>query len=363
MSKGAYFICADDEFIASNAARELFEELTKEISDDMGKEVIEGTALTVDEACEACRKVIESILTPSMFCPKKVVWLKGANFFFDTRAGKSERTAEAIDKMASIIKSMDVESTSVIIEASPIDRRKRHVKKLFDCCDVTDLKSKDPNEACRSLLIAESKKQKIPFAPNALETLIGIVAASPRMALSEYQKLCAYLNFEGTITEKMVLELVPVFGEGDFFEFVNTFYAGNLQTSLDALRRHFFTNKNASARPIIATLQKQNSLLIQIRALLEDNAVKLGFRGLDYFDTAKQKYEDVFIDFSQKSSYNVFSQNAWYVGNILAPIAKKYPLKKLIDNQMNFMNAFSELINRPNDDEAIMRELFIKAAL
>jgi len=361
MSKGAYFICADDEFIASNAARELFEDLSKDISDDMGKELIEGTALTVDEACEACRKVTESILTPSMFCPQKVIWLKGANFLSDSRSGKSERTAEAVEKLASIIKTMDAESTSVIIEASPIDRRKRHVKKLFEICEVIDLKSSDPSEACRSLLQTESKKHKVSFGKNALETLVGIVAASPRMVLSEYQKLCAYLNFEGTITEKMVLELVPIFGEGDFFDLSNSFYGGDLQVSLNALRRYFFTNKNASARPIIASLQKQNSLLIQIRALLDDRAVSMNYRGLDNFEEAKLKYEDAFIDFSEKSAYNVFSQNSWYVGNKLAPIAAKIPLKKLIDNQMNFVEAFSELINRPNGDEAIMRELFIKS--
>jgi DNA polymerase III delta subunit len=69
------------------------------------------------------------------------------------------------------------------------------------------------------------------------------VAANPRMALSELRKLAAYINFEGTITQKDVVEMVPIFGEGDFFELTNIFYAGNINGALAALRRHFFTNK------------------------------------------------------------------------------------------------------------------------
>jgi hypothetical protein len=67
-----------------------------------------------------------------------------------------------------------------------------------------------------------------------------------------------------------------------------------------------------------------------------------------------------FFKSNAKSAYNIFSQNGWYVGNKLAPIAAKMPLKKLIDIQMSLAKAFEDLIQRPGSDQMIMRELFTR---
>ena len=43
-SKAVYFITADDDFIAANRAREVFEELSADVFDDMSKEIVDGAA-------------------------------------------------------------------------------------------------------------------------------------------------------------------------------------------------------------------------------------------------------------------------------------------------------------------------------
>ena len=50
MPKGAvYFITADDEFIASNRAREIFDAESKNVSDEMSMEIIDCSAVKASD--------------------------------------------------------------------------------------------------------------------------------------------------------------------------------------------------------------------------------------------------------------------------------------------------------------------------
>ncbi len=364
MPKNAvYFISADDDFIAANRARELFDELSANAFDDMSKEIIEGNAGKADDAISACRRAMEACATLSIFGGKKTVWLRGVNFISDTRQGKSEELRSLLDDFAEFLKKLDPEQVAIIISASPVDRRKKFIKDLSSFALCEDYQTKDPLSACCELLKREAKKLGVLIGGEALETLSATVAGNPRMAVQELQKLAAYVNYTGEITEKDVSEMVPIFGEGDFFDISNAFYSGKLENALSALRRYFFANKNASARPIISTLQKQNSLLIQIRSLMDSGLLQKtqSPQARGAMESASEKYSKYFGDTPLKSSYNLFSQNAWYAGNKLAPIAAKMPLRKLIDIQMNLVRAFDELIACPNCDESVMRDLFVRS--
>jgi DNA polymerase III subunit delta len=56
----------------------------------------------------------------------------------------------------------------------------------------------------------------------------------------------------------------------------------------------------------------------------------------------------------------LFSQNAWYVGK-LAGNGKLPTLRRLIDNQQEFIAAFEEIIRRPsNAQEEVLRELAVR---
>ncbi len=362
-NKAVYLITADDDFIAANRAREIFEELSANALDDMSKEIINGTAGKVEESLEACRRVKEACATLPLFGGLKTVWFRGVNFINDTRQGKSEDLKNALEDLAEFLKSLDPEKVALVINASPVDRRKKVLKDIAKFAEYEDFQSKDPTSACVDILEREAKKLGVRFGEDALETLAATVAGNPRMAIQELNKLAAYINFNGEITAKDVSDMVPIFGEGDFFDISNAFYSGNLESALAALRRHFFANKNASARPIIATLQKQNSILIQLRALMEAGVLRKTQspqpRGA--IDAAAEQYLEYFGGSKEKSNYNIFSQNAWYAGSKLAPIAARIPLKRLLDMQMNIIWAFEELLARPNSDESVMRDLFVRS--
>ena len=71
------------------------------------------------------------------------------------------------------------------------------------------------------------------------------------------------LESSGRIEEDDVREMVPDSLDSDFFETTDVFFTGNLQSTLDSIGRYFFTNKEA--RPLLASLQSRNRLLIQLR--------------------------------------------------------------------------------------------------
>jgi DNA polymerase-3 subunit delta len=74
---------------------------------------------------------------------------------------------------------------------------------------------------------------------------------------------------------------------------------------------------------------------------------------------ATAAYGARFIGATEKSSFNLFTQNPWYVGK-LAGSAKLPPLRRLIDNQQDLITAFEEIIRRPHDQEDVLRELAVR---
>ncbi|MBQ6534715.1 MAG: DNA polymerase III subunit delta [Opitutales bacterium] len=359
--KATFFISADDEFIAASRAREIFERLSAGVADDMSKEIINGAASKADEAEKACADTIEAAATLSMFGGKKVVWLKNVNFIGDGGAGRTEAAREALAKLADFLEKLSPETASVVISACPVDRRKPFFKKMQEIAECEDFKSKDPVGGCVQLIMRESKTKNIRIGQAAAQTLASIVAGNPRMAVSELEKLSVYAGEGAEITERDVIEMVPIFGEGDFFDISNAFYSGDLDAALAALDRYFFANKKASARPIISTLQRQNSLLIQIRSLMDGAVISksAATQPNGAIERAAERFGEIFAGAEDKSAYNIFSQNAWYAGSKLAPLAAKTPMRKLIDCQLYLAKAFEDLISRPNSDQQVMRDLFV----
>ena len=186
------------------------------------------------------------------------------------------------------------------------------------------------------------------------------VNANSRLLLEETRKLATYLGEEGKeITAELIEALVPNFGEGDFFETTEAFFSRNLKWTLEALRRHFFAGHDA--RPVIASLQNRNRLLIQLKALIDGGEIQAGGRGIakPAFERAASKYADRYDGLKDKSNFNVFTQNLWYMGKLIGT-GKMPTLKRLIDHQQEFIRAFEEIVERPGEQEEALRNMTIR---
>ncbi len=361
MADPAYhFICGDDDFLIHREGQVVFGEMTRGLEDDLSREVINGMAQNLDEAEKIIERFRSAVMTLSMFGGRKAVWLKGLNLLADTVTGRSEGARERMEQLLEILPTLDPSQVSVLITAFPVDRRRREFKAFAKGTGFKDLKGGSDEKALVSLVNAEAGKLGVAFAPGAARMLIGRVSGNTRLLLLEVDKLATYLDGRGTVSESLVLDLVPEYGESDFFEVTEAFFSLNTAWALEANRRYFFTRN--TIRPLLASMQNRNRLLIQLKVLIDAGQIRLGSQGFskDQLAKAAAVHARHFDGLEDKSAFNVFSQNAWYLGNRLAPEANKMSLKRLVDFQLEFKRAFVDSLNRHDNPEAVMRDLIIR---
>ena len=362
MSKKLFtFICGDDDYLVSEKGMQWFTEQTQGLSDDFSKEVVDGRAGNFAEVEQVLSLFRSAVQTLSMFGERKVVWLKNVNFMADSVTGRAKGTIDLLDGLKSFLEQIDPDSVSVLITAQPVDKRRSFYKWIQTACDFTILESgKDITDICARLILDTCAQASVKISREGVQALVGKVNGNTRLVVEETMKLCTYAGTEGeSIDERLVMELVPNFGDADFFEAADAFFSLNLEWTLDSLRRHFFTNNDA--RGLLGSLQTRNRLLIQLRVLLDSGAIKIGNRGISKNDleNAALSYSQHFGQASGKSNLNVFTQNPYYLGR-LGVTAKKVPLKKLVDFQIAFASAFEAIIKRPKQHESVCCELAVK---
>jgi DNA polymerase III subunit delta len=337
------FICGGDDFLVGRLGRERFEDLAREVTDEFSREVISGFAGNVGEVTSAVNRFRESVQTMSMFGGRRVIWLKDINFLADTVTGRAEGTLKAVEDLQQILAGLNPAETAVLVTAAPIDRRRTFPKWCEKTADFTLVGGEGDGaaEALAGVAVAEARRIRVSLEADALGLLLARVGANTRLLIEEVNKLATYAGDGAAITEAMVAELTPNVAEGDFFEAAEAFFTGG------------------DARPVISALQNRNRILLQVRALLDAGEVRVGPRGLDGLPRAQASFGHHFTGATEKSSYNLFTQNAWYVGK-LAGSAKLPTLRRLIDNQLDLINAFEEIIRRPHDQEEVLRELAVR---
>jgi DNA polymerase-3 subunit delta len=355
------FICGGDDFLVGRAGRELFDRMSADAADDFSREIISGQAGKVDDVESAVNSFRDAVQTLSLFGGRRYVWLKDVNFLADTPTGRSEGTIAQVEALKEILEHVDPEHTCVLVTAAPIDRRRVFYKWAEKTGGFQFLGGEaGDTSALEAVALAEAREQGVGIDPGALQMLIGKLRGNTRLLVEEVRKLATYLGEDGaTIDEKLVAEMVPDFGEGDFFEAADAFFSGDLKWTLDALHRHFFAG--GDARPVLSSLQNRNRILIQLKVLIESGEIRVGQRGIDKagFDRAAQAHADAFGGAKEKSASNVFTQNLWYLGK-LASQSKLPALRRMIDNQQEFMAAFRGILDRPKEQEEVLRDMAVR---
>jgi DNA polymerase III subunit delta len=362
-NKNFTFICGPDDFIVGRLGKERFEALATEAqADEFSREIVNGFAANVDEVESAVNRFRESVQTLSMFGGKRVVWLKDVNFLADTVTGRADGTLKQVEALQELLDKLNAGEVSVLITASPLDRRRAFPKWCEGHGDFTLAggDGESAGEALAAVALSEARAWGSSFGPGAIELLLQKVGANTRLLTEETRKLATHAGEGGTIEESQVEELTPNFAEGDFFAAADRFFAGDLRGTLVELQRHFFAG--GDARPIISALQNRNRILLQCRVLIDTGELRSpGPYGFDKAAWARtqEAYADHFGRDAEKSSYNLFTQNQWYVGKLVSS-AKLPAVRRLIDNQQEFVRAFEEIIRRPNEQETVLREMAVR---
>jgi DNA polymerase III subunit delta len=360
-------IAGKDEFLVDQDGRACFEKAKQAAGADAEAEVISGQIIRVDDARTLETQFVDSVKTLSMFGSKRVIWLRNLNLVADSVQAKSEDVKLSLANMLKAAVEADP-AVSVVISATPYDGRRKDLANLKSA--ATDFilhasPSKSPfdkgdaqADAQVAMVVERFKALGVKADRGVPEVLVGRVGQSTRLVLGECEKLATYVGPGGTVKQSDVLLLVPTFGEGDFFEPIEALAERDLKWGLESLDRYFFNED--SSRPLLSALQNRLRLLIQIRCLADSGDFRLSDAGLakGQFEAASGRHGPTFGS-AAKSSANLFSQNAWYVSNKVAPAAALYTLAELVDLQLGCADCF-DASNR-GEDESSVRALFLRA--
>ena len=367
-SKPFFFVCGADEFLVQRAGQQRFDVLAAEAgADEFSREIISGFAANISEVEAAINRFREAVQTVPMFGGGRVVWLKDVSFLADNVTGRAEGTLKLVEDLQQLLAVVNPAEAAVLITAAPVDRRRAFPKWCEKNADFALIggDSDAGGEALAGIVLAEARSLGVTFAPGAVELLLAKVGANTRLLVEEVRKLATYAGDPSTplgtggavIEEKHVIELTPNTAEGDFFEAAEAFFSGDLKWALAALHRHFFAG--GDARPVISALQNRNRILLQLRALLDAGEVHLGPRGVDGLPRAATAHAAKFGEAAgEKSAYNIFTQNPWYLGKLAS--GKLPSLRRLIDNQHELITAFEEIIRRPGEQEEVLRAMAVR---
>jgi DNA polymerase-3 subunit delta len=355
--------CGPDDFIVNRLGKERFEALAAEAgADDFSREVISGFANNVDEVETAVNRFRDAVQTVPMFGGKRVVWFKDINFLADTVTGRADGTLRQVEALQELLEKVNADEVAIILTAAPVDRRRSFPKWCEANGDFTLAggDGESAGEALAGVAIAEARDSGVSFGPGAIELLLSKIGPNTRLLTEEVRKLATFVGEGGVIDDAQIDELTPNFAEGDFFASAERFFAGDLPGTLAALAQHFFNGNDA--RPVLSALQNRNRILIQVRVLLDTGELRApGPYGFDKAAWARAQgvYAKHFGGNAEKSAYNLFTQNQWYVGK-LAGAGRLPSLRRLIDNQQEFIRAFEEIVRRPNEQEAVLRDMAVR---
>ena len=355
-----YVILGDDDFLVHQKSKELFNKLAENFPDDLSRELIDGRAERVEEVESLVREVKTAGQTLSLFGAGKLIWVNQVNFLNQTKTGSAMGTKEALETLKCFF--LGLGDTKLILSACPIHRGNSFVKWLQKNSVYEDVSKKEKEElAFRRTVELTAENLGIRFGRGALEYLAAKIGPHTRLGVEETKKLASFLGDQGgEITDNMIMEMVPDFGEGDFFEASEAFFSGKIQWAMDAIDRHFFHGKDA--RPLLATLQNRNRLLIQLRVLSEGGELSTqGRLGKEQLESIGRKYAHHFEDFSEKTTLNLFSQNPWFLSRLLS-LLDKFSARRLIDLQSDLIRAFQDVLIQPKEQHAkIFKHLAIRA--
>ncbi len=354
-------ICGEDEFLVQERGKALFAEWVNSTGvDEYSREVIDGRVGNQEELAATLQQFQAATQTLSLFGTEKVVWFREVSFLGDTVTGRAKGTQKLLeDQLKPLLEQVEAGGVKVLFTAFPVDRRRSFFKWLQKRGTFEYLKGageKDPS-VLYSLIQRVEESTRVEMEPEARDLLIERVSGSARMVQIESEKLANYVGSEGgAITPEMVNALVPHYGDANFFEAVEVFYQLNLGRALHALERHFFTNSDA--RGLISSLQGRNRLLIQLRVLLDAGHLEERIQK-NRLSRAEAEFSELFTGVNGKTGFNIFSQNPYYLSR-LSRAAGRLSLKRLIDYQEAFLDAFEQCLQRPRDQEGVMREIFVR---
>jgi DNA polymerase-3 subunit delta len=343
-NKSVTFVYGSDDFLVDRRARIIFNSLCDG----------QGEVFTFDESNDlpsGIGNVISFLDTLSLFPESQTVWLRSAYFL-----GEPSLPIVQKDLVLSLFESIkSAHDKKVIISTAKVDRRMKIFKDLTQSATVESIDT--DSDAGPNAIEQFANDNGMVVDPDAIQLLQSKCGNNARLWEQEINKLSAFtFGRKNAISRDDVLSLTDDYDTGNFFEPIEKFFENDLDETFKSIGRYFF--HNTDARALLSALQSRTRTLIQLRTLMDLGHLKVfghNFSKNDFIHASKFFH----MESSSKTTFNIFSQNTWYLSKLI-PSVLKYKLSKLLGFQVLFTSAFDEITQHYQDQKSIIKGLAVK---
>ncbi|MDR2577089.1 MAG: hypothetical protein LBC42_03540 [Puniceicoccales bacterium] len=318
-------VYGDDEFSVSRCAEQLAAEALSRNS-QWQVECFDGRLSCVEDFQKFNDEFENALATRPLFAPEKIFHIKFCTFLskIPLACGETlQRTLQLIGRAQEL-------SLTVIVAASPIDRRLNSFKVLSKIaqrsCEVTNCSS----SAAENVFAEDVVRLSLRFSREVRDYFLGKVGDDARHVASELEKLKVFLGTGKMVRREDVQHLTVEGVSENFFEPIEAFYHCDAAAYATALERFF--EGRGEPRALLAAFMNRNRLLLQIKAIQMSGHSRI----LDPDDDSDSHR-------GEKDPCSILDQNPYYLKR-LRRIVDRFLLEELTNLQVKFIELFTDIV-------------------
>jgi DNA polymerase-3 subunit delta len=227
---------------------------------------------------------------------------------------------------------------------------------LLQISDAIDLDNGQRGDAFERTIGMLAEENGVGIDAGAANLLSMKCGDNFRLISQEIEKISTNIFGERSrISCSDVESLVDDYDSGNFFDPVEKFFEGDVLSALRAVDKYFFYN--GDARPLLAAFQSRNRLLIQLQSLMKMGRIRI-VGGSIARDDLSRVARALHMDTVGKSTFNVFSQNPWYLSKLARPCVL-FKLQDLLKFQALFASIFLLISERNGEQKSVLRGMVV----
>lgn len=273
-----WLVFGSDEYRVNRLARTLVEQYCPPESRDLGVEVFDGRSENADAAVAVLRSIEEAVETLPLFGGAKLVWLKDANFLYDSLVGRTAAAKEALARAAARIRAGFPPGHRLLITAPKVDRRSAFFKacqtqgevREFDIPEKPWEQEKYAAEFLRELLTENG----LEASADVVAALYGKIGCDTRRLAIEVEKIKTFAGDRTRVTEEDVRFIVSPGRESAAWDLADAFGDRQAGRALAILRQLLFQGEKEFV--LIMGLQSRARELALFRACIDRGVIHVG---------------------------------------------------------------------------------------
>ena len=296
--------------------------------------------------------LVESIRTPPFLEPSKVIWLKRLDFSKVAKSKASERlTAE--------LKNGIPEDIQVVVDGPGIDRRsalykafQKHGEVVF--LEAVSLSDREWERSVRGIVLDACRERGVEIAPDAAAFVAETCGADSGRAVSEVDKLAAYVSPRKTILIEDCKAVCSATPAAAAWSFSDALTKRGLKAALDAL--DILYDKENRHIGMLITVANAFQNMISIRV----DGERLSIPPNAQYPRFKSALENARPDVKERLRGNPIFKSHPYKAFMLYSAASKFGEAELAMTLTYILEANRQMVSGGCDERIILETLASK---